>query len=50
MMRDDVPCKFPAVIDPELDESILDFGFVQSLELHPAMPAWRCDCRPADAL
>ena len=46
-MRDDVPCEFPAgydssailerlaqVLDPELDESILDLGFVRSLELH----------------
>src|SRR6516164_9504032 len=45
-MRDDVPCEFPAgydgaavlerlahVLDPELDESILDLGFVRSLEL-----------------
>src|SRR5215470_18418203 len=46
-MRDDVPCEFPAgyngsavlerlgqVLDPELDEAILDLGFVRSLELH----------------
>jgi metal-sulfur cluster biosynthetic enzyme len=46
-MRHDVPCEFPAgydgsvilerltqVLDPELDESILDLGFVRSLELH----------------
>src|SRR5712671_277916 len=46
-MRDNVPCEFPAgydgtavlerlaqVLDPELDESILDLGFVRSLELH----------------
>ena len=46
-MRDDVPCEFPAgyngsavlerlagVLDPELDESILDLGFVRSLQLH----------------
>ena len=45
-MRDHVPCEFPAgydgtavlerlaqVLDPELDESILDLGFVRSLEL-----------------
>ena len=46
-MRDDVPCEFPAsydgaailarlgqVLDPELDEPILDLGFVRSLRLH----------------
>jgi metal-sulfur cluster biosynthetic enzyme len=46
-MRDDVRCAFPAghdgsailerlgqVLDPELDEPILDLGFVRSLELH----------------
>src|SRR5215472_2031644 len=46
-MRENVPCEFPAgydgtadleqlaqVLDPELDESILDLGFVRSLELH----------------
>jgi len=46
-MRDDVPCDFPAgydssvvlerlgqVLDPELDESILDLGFVRALRLH----------------
>jgi metal-sulfur cluster biosynthetic enzyme len=46
-MRDDIPCEFPAgcdgsailerltqVLDPELDEPILDLGFVRSLELH----------------
>src|SRR5229473_1945054 len=45
-MRDNVPCEFPAgydgtailkrleqVLDPELDESILDLGFVRSLQL-----------------
>src|SRR6266853_3508365 len=45
-MRYDVPCEFPAgydgtailerlaqVLDPELDESILDLGFVRSLQL-----------------
>src|ERR1700720_2742042 len=45
-MRDNVPCEFPAgydgtaildrlaqVLDPELDESILDLGFVRSLRL-----------------
>src|SRR6516162_5355849 len=45
-MRDDVPCEFPAgydgaamlerlaqVLDPELDESILDLGFVRSLQV-----------------
>jgi metal-sulfur cluster biosynthetic enzyme len=45
-MRDKVPCEFPVgydgaailerlaqVLDPELDESILDLGFVRSLEL-----------------
>ena len=45
-MRDDIPCEFPAgydgsallerlarVLDPELDESILDLGFVRSLQL-----------------
>ena len=45
-MLDDVPCEFPAgydgsavlerlaqVLDPELDEPILDLGFVRSLEL-----------------
>src|SRR6516162_618138 len=45
-MRDDVPCELPAgydgsailerlaqVLDPELDEPILDLGFVRSLEL-----------------
>jgi metal-sulfur cluster biosynthetic enzyme len=45
-MHDNVPCEFPAgydgaavleqlaqVLDPELDESILDLGFVRSLEL-----------------
>jgi metal-sulfur cluster biosynthetic enzyme len=45
-MRDEVPCEFPAgydgsvimarlaqVLDPELDEPILDLGFVRSLEL-----------------
>jgi metal-sulfur cluster biosynthetic enzyme len=45
-MRDDVPCQFPTgydgsvildrlerVLDPELDESILDLGFVRSLQL-----------------
>lgn len=45
-MRDNVPCEFPAgydgtavlerlaqVLDPELDESILDLGFVRTLEL-----------------
>jgi len=45
-MRDDVPCKCPAghdssailqrlsqVLDPELDEPILDLGFVRSLQL-----------------
>jgi metal-sulfur cluster biosynthetic enzyme len=45
-MRHDVPCEFPAgydgsallerltqVLDPELDESILDLGFVRSLRL-----------------
>ena len=46
-MRDEVPCEFPPgydgsavlarlsqVRDPELDESILDLGFVHSLHLH----------------
>ena len=46
-MRNDIPCEFPAgydgtaildrlaqVLDPELDELILDLGFVRSLELH----------------
>src|SRR5499427_5199530 len=46
-MRDNVPCDFPAgydgtailerlaqVLDPELDESILELGFVRSLALH----------------
>ena len=45
-MRDEVPCDFPAgydgaailkrlarVLDPELDEPILDLGFVRSLQL-----------------
>src|SRR6266850_4876755 len=45
-MRDNVPCESPAgydgtailkrlgqVLDPELDESILDLGFVRSLQL-----------------
>src|SRR5437899_6425316 len=45
-MRDNVPCEFPAgydgtailkrleqVLDPELDESILDLGFVRALPL-----------------
>jgi metal-sulfur cluster biosynthetic enzyme len=45
-MREEVPCEFPAgydgsvilerlarVLDPELDESILDLGFVRSLEM-----------------
>src|SRR5437667_12145665 len=45
-MRDNVPCEFPAeydgtaildrlaqVLDPELDESILDLGFVRALQL-----------------
>jgi hypothetical protein len=45
-MHDNVPCEFPAgndgtailerlaqVLDPELDESILDLGFVSSLQL-----------------
>src|SRR6516165_6840636 len=45
-MRDDVPCEFPAgydgtallerlaqVLDPELDESILDLGLVRALRL-----------------
>jgi len=45
-MRDNVPCEFPAghdgsailerlaqVLDPELDESILDLGFVRLLQL-----------------
>jgi metal-sulfur cluster biosynthetic enzyme len=45
-MRDNIPCEFPTghdgsailgrlaqVLDPELDESILDLGFVRSLEL-----------------
>jgi len=45
-MRDNVPCEFPAgydgtallkrleqVLDPELDESILDLGFLRSLQL-----------------
>src|SRR3984957_13794863 len=45
-MRDNVSCEFPAgydgtaildrlaqVFDPELDESILDLGFVRSLQL-----------------
>src|SRR5271166_6679621 len=45
-MRESVPCEFPAgydgpailerlgqVLDPELDESILDLGFVRSLQL-----------------
>jgi metal-sulfur cluster biosynthetic enzyme len=45
-MRDNIPCEFPAgydgsaplarlarVLDPELDESILDLGFVRSLQL-----------------
>jgi metal-sulfur cluster biosynthetic enzyme len=45
-MHDNVPCEFPAgydgtaildrlaqVLDPELDESILDLGFVRSLQL-----------------
>jgi metal-sulfur cluster biosynthetic enzyme len=45
-MRDNVPCEFPAgydgtavlerlaqVLDPELDESILDLGFVRTLDL-----------------
>jgi metal-sulfur cluster biosynthetic enzyme len=45
-MRDNVPCEFPAgyhgtaildqlaqVLDPELDESILDLGFVRSFLL-----------------
>src|SRR6516162_3062147 len=45
-MRDEVPCEFPAgydgtallerlaqVLDPELDESILDLGFVRALRL-----------------
>src|SRR3977135_1755930 len=45
-MRNNVPCEFPAgydgaaiierlaqVLDPELDESILDLGFVRSLQL-----------------
>ena len=47
-MRDNVPCEFPAgyddtailerlaqVLDPELDESILDLGFVRSVRLRP---------------
>ena len=47
VMRDNVPCEFPAgydgtavlerlaqVLDPELGESIVDLGFVRSLELH----------------
>jgi metal-sulfur cluster biosynthetic enzyme len=46
-MRDNVPCTLPAgydgtallerlaqVLDPELDEPILDLGFVRSLDLH----------------
>ncbi|MBV8738785.1 MAG: DUF59 domain-containing protein [Alphaproteobacteria bacterium] len=46
-MHSDVPCEFPEgcdgsailqrldqVLDPELDESILDLGFVRSVELH----------------
>src|SRR5258708_32538731 len=45
-MRDNVPCEYPAgfvgtgilgrlaqVLDPQLDESILDLGFVRSLQL-----------------
>ena len=45
-MRENVPCEFPAgcdgaaileqleqVLDPELDESILDLGFIRSLQL-----------------
>jgi metal-sulfur cluster biosynthetic enzyme len=45
-MREEIPCEFPAgydgsvilerlaqVLDPELDEPILDLGFVRSLEL-----------------
>jgi metal-sulfur cluster biosynthetic enzyme len=45
-MRNNEPCEFPAgydgtaildrlaqVLDPELDESILDLGFVRSLQL-----------------
>jgi metal-sulfur cluster biosynthetic enzyme len=49
-MRDDVPCEFPAgydssailqrlaqVLDPELDEPILDLGFVRSLQLRSGL-------------
>ena len=53
-MRDDVPCEFPAgydgaailerlahVLDPELDEAILDLGFVRSLELRSQPACFR---------
>jgi len=57
-MRDNVPCEFPAgydgtaildrlaqVLDPELDESILDLGFVRSLQLRSG----HCQRRAATA-
>jgi metal-sulfur cluster biosynthetic enzyme len=37
------------VLDPELDEPILDLGFVRSLELVPVTPGSRCDCRRVGA-
>jgi metal-sulfur cluster biosynthetic enzyme len=61
-MREEVPCEFPAgkdgalilerlaqLLDPELDESILDLGIVRSVEIIPVMPRSRCSCRPAGA-
>ncbi len=55
-MRDKLPCELPAgydstpvperlarVLDPELDESVLDLGFIRSLQLrsrHAALPVF----------
>ena len=59
-MRDNVPCEFPAgydgtailkrleqVLDPELDESILDLGFVRSLQLRSGHAAGWPSAGPA---
>ena len=53
-MRDNVPCEFPAgydgtallkrleqVLDPGLDESILDLGFVRSLDGASLFPCYQ---------
>jgi hypothetical protein len=61
-MHYDVPCEFPAgydgsavlerlaqVLDPELDEPILDLGFVRSPSCVPAMPELLSNCQQAGA-